>query len=169
MEMYLKAILVIEERGVPVRAKDLATQLGLSRPSVTKAVAALARDGLVSHQPYLDLALTPKGRQLARSVLRRHQVLREFFTRVLGMSPEAADEDACALEHVVSRDLLKAATDFLSFLEQCGKGPQDMVRHFQEVATSTTIPACQECGIERLVAPPLPEVETPLGRQHTRF
>jgi len=169
MEMYLKAILVLEEQQTPVRAKDLATRLGLSRPSVTKAVASLARLGYVAHQPYLHVALTPKGRQVGRDVLRRHQVLRAFLARVLGVGPEAADEDACALEHVVSRETLRRLTDFLAFLGQCPKAPVEALRHFQEVAGRTASPCCLECGLDRLVSPPLPDSETPVARQHTRF
>src|SRR5436190_17929549 len=80
MEMYLKAMLVLDVDGAPVRAKDLASKLGLSRPSVTKAVATLAKSGHVTHEPYHLVALTPTGRQLGREVMRRHQVLRAFLT-----------------------------------------------------------------------------------------
>lgn len=169
MEMYLKAILVLEDRRAPVRAKDLASQLGLSRPSVTKAVATLGRLGYVTHAPYLHLELTPKGRQVARDVRRRHQVLRAFLSRVLGVEAETADEDACALEHVVSRETLKRLTDFLAFLGQCPRAPLEVLRHFQEIASRTDSPCCGECGLERLVAPSLPDPETPVSRQHTRF
>ena len=101
MEMYLKAILVLEVEGEPVRAKDLATRLELSRPSVTKAVATLGKLGYLTHEPYHHVTLTPKGRQLGREVMRRHQILRAFLSSILGVAPEIADEDSCALEHVV--------------------------------------------------------------------
>src|SRR5216117_3234732 len=94
MEIYLKAMLVLDVDGEPVRAKDLAVRLGLSRPSVTKAVASLARLGYLTHEPYHHVALTTKGRQVGREVMRRHQILRAFLTRVLGVAPEIADEDS---------------------------------------------------------------------------
>ncbi|HKA24593.1 MAG TPA: metal-dependent transcriptional regulator, partial [Candidatus Eisenbacteria bacterium] len=130
MEMYLKAMLVLEIDGGPVRAKDLAAKLALSRPSVTKAVATLARSGYLTHEPYHHVALTPKGRQLGREVMRRHQVLRAFLTGVLGVPAGVADEDSCALEHVVSRSTLTRLTDFLAFLGQCPQAPLEVVRHF---------------------------------------
>ena len=169
MEMYLKAMLVLEVDGAPVRAKDLASKLGLSRPSVTKAVATLAKSGYVTHEPYHLVALTARGRQLGREVMRRHQILRAFLTGVLGIPPAIADEDSCALEHVVSRTTLTSLTDFLAFLGQCPQAPLEVVRHFQEVASCKDSPCCTKCGLDKLVAPSLPQPETPLSRQHTRF
>ena len=166
MEMYLKTILVLEGRQERVRAKDVASELSLSRPSVTKALNTLGKLGLITHEPYMHLALTDEGREAAREVLRRHQVLRTFLVQVLDVAPDIADEDACSLEHVVSPQTLRRFTDFLSFLSQCPKGPLDLVRHFQEVATSEGSPCCTHCGLDQLLAPELSEPETPIPRQH---
>jgi DtxR family transcriptional regulator, Mn-dependent transcriptional regulator len=169
MEMYLKAMLVLEVDGQSVRAKDLAAKLAVSRASVTKAVGTLARSGYVTHDPYHHVALTTKGRTLGREVMRRHQILRAFLTRVLDIPAEIADEDSCALEHVVSRTTLTRLTEFLAFLGQCPEAPLEVVRHFQEVAGCKDSPCCTRCGLEKLVAPALPQPETPLSKQHTRF
>jgi hypothetical protein len=80
-----------------------------------------------------------------------------------------ADEDACQIEHVVSRETLKALTDFLAFLGHCPKGPLDMLRHFREVSAKADAPVCAECGLERLANPQLSESQTPVSRQHTRL
>lgn len=169
MEMYLKTVLVLEERNEVVRSKDIAAELDLSRPSVTKAISTLSKLGYLTHQPYMHLALTPKGRQIARSVMKRHQVLRTFLVQVLGVSEEIADEDACSLEHVVSPQTLKRLTDFLSFLSQCPMAPNDVMRHFQEVAGGAQGPSCTQCGLDRLLAPELLQPQTPVPRQHQRF
>ena len=169
MEMYLKALCVLEERVADVRAKDLAAELKLTRPSVTKAISQLARLGYVDHDPYQKLALTVKGRRVARDVIRRHQVLRAFLHRVLGVSAATADADACELEHVVSRETLDRLSDFLSFVGQCPRAPLDLLRHFQEVAARRPGPCCSECGLERLAPPVLPEPEKHVAGQHTRF
>jgi DtxR family Mn-dependent transcriptional regulator len=169
MEMYLKALLVLEERQDVVRAKDLAAELDLSRPSVTRAVATLVKLGHVTHEPYQQLALTSRGRQIARAVLHRHQVLRTFLIEVLGVAAGDADEDACALEHVVSTTTLRRLTDFLSFLHECPRAPRDVVRHFQEIAACRTAPCCNECGLQKLPAPALTEPLVAVARQHSRF
>jgi DtxR family Mn-dependent transcriptional regulator len=169
MEMYLKALCMLEARASDVRAKDLAAELKLTRPSVTKAIAQLARLGYVDHDPYQKLALTAKGRRIARDVIRRHQVLRAFLHGVLGVSATTADTDACELEHVVSRETLDRLSDFLSFIGQCPRAPLDILRHFQEVAGRRPGPCCGECGLERFAPPVLPEPKTHVAGQHTRF
>ena len=169
MEMYLKALLVLEDRLELVRAKDLAAELGLSRPSVTKAVATLVKLGHITHEPYQKLVLTPKGRQVARAVLHRHRVLRTFLIEALGVEAEEADEDACALEHVVSAKTLRRLTDFIAFLHECPRGPRDVMRHFQEIVGSATAPCCSDCGLDRLSAPELSRPESPVSKQHSRF
>jgi DtxR family Mn-dependent transcriptional regulator len=169
MEMYLKAILVLEEREDVVRAKDLADELGLSRPSITKAVHALSKLGYLTHKPYLHLALTPKGRQAARAVLNRHQVIHTFLVQVLGIDTKSADEEACELEHVMSKTTVQRLTDFLAFLGQCPDAPQKIVNHFREVVAGHSSPHCARCGITRLDTPELLDPETPVSGQHSRF
>jgi Mn-dependent DtxR family transcriptional regulator len=149
LEAYLKAILLLEEHGDLVRAKDVASALGLSRPSVSKAAAALAREDYVAHQPYMSLSLTAKGRRAAVEVVRREHVLRDFLKRVLGVNPETAESDAAALEQAVSRETLQALADFLGFLDQCRRGPQDILRHFHELAPGKSPGGCPECSFER--------------------
>jgi Mn-dependent DtxR family transcriptional regulator len=151
-EAYLKAILLLEADGAPVRAKDVASALGLSRPSVSKAAAALAREEYIVHQPYMSLSLTPKGRRMAQEVVRRERVLRDFLKRVLGVKPETAESDAAALEQAVSRETLQALADFLGFLDRCPKGPEDILSHFHELAPEKNPGGCAECGFTRSAA-----------------
>lgn len=169
MEMYLKAVLVLEEREGEVRAKDLARELGLSRPSITKAVNALSKLGYLTHKPYLHLALTSKGRQAARRILRRHQVIHTFLVQVLGIDARAADQEACELEHVISRPTVQRLADFLAFLGQCPDAPQKVVNHFHEITAGGRSPHCSRCGISHLDAPELLEPEKPVSGQHSRF
>lgn len=157
LETLLKTILQLEQRGTPVRAKDVAAALGLTRPTVSKAVAALARDDYLAHQPYLALSLTPKGRRLAEAVLHRQRVLRDFLVRVLGAKPAAAEADAHAVEQVMSRDTLQSLADFLEFLDNCRRCPGDVLRHFHELRSAPENGGCPECGFEGAMTPRIPE------------
>ena len=74
-------------------------------PSVVKSIRELAKSGLVTHEPYQDIALTVKGRRVARSVLGRHELLRSFLLQ-LGVSRRRADRDACAMEHILSSETI---------------------------------------------------------------
>lgn len=169
MEMYLKAVLVLEEREGVVRAKALANELGLSRPSITKAVNTLSKLGYLTHRPYLHLALTPRGRQAARGILKRHQVIHTFLVQVLGIDIRTADQEACEMEHVISKATLQRLTEFLAFLGQCPDAPQKVIDHFHEVVAGRRTPRCARCGITRLATPELLDPQTPVAGQHSRF
>ena len=122
LEDYLEAIYnvaSVEKRMAQVR--DIARSLGVTMPSVVKAIRELMRLGLVTHEPYSGVDLTVKGRRLARSVLCRHVLLRNFLV-ILGVGPRNADRDACMMEHVVSAETLDRIRVFVDAAGKGGKG-----------------------------------------------
>ena len=110
-EDYLEAIVMLSgEACRPVRSVDLAAHLGVSKPSVNKAVSLLREEGLIEQQPYGDIFLTEAGIAYGKAVLERHQTLMSFFVDVLGVDPQVAEQEACAIEHVISEDTFKRWT-----------------------------------------------------------
>ena len=123
MEDYLEAVAMLRSRGKAVRVKEISQALGVKMPSVTAALRKLSEEGLVEHERYGRVKLTPAGDRTARNVFHRHEVLRRFLTDVLDMDPTTAREDACRMEHSVSPATLERFSKFLSFVEAC---PEDM-------------------------------------------
>ena len=117
MEDYLEAILALSAEGGVARARDIAKELGVSRPSVTGALRHLAEHGFVNYRPYELITLTPEGTEVARRVSRRHEVLSRFLRGALGVAPEAAEKDACRIEHGLSRDTVDRLVALVEFLE----------------------------------------------------
>ena len=111
---YLETILTVKTSRGEVRPIDISNEMGVSRASVTKAIGALAADGLVIHQKYGSVDLTEEGLAIAESVLGTHHTLKRFLIDVLGMDSETAEEDACRMEHVISPETLKAFIDYLN-------------------------------------------------------
>jgi DtxR family Mn-dependent transcriptional regulator len=106
MEDYLEAIsFCADDKGV-ARVSDIRNMLGVKTPSVTGAMKLLAAEGYVWHEPYQGIMLTPKGKRVADDVKKRHALMSRFLTEVLGVNPKTADQDACKLEHVVSKETL---------------------------------------------------------------
>ena len=103
-EDYLEAILQLEDDNGQVRSVDVATRLGVTRPSVNKAIANLKSQGMVNQELYGNITLTDKGRKHAKFVVNRHTILKEFLLRVLHVSPEIAENDACRMEHIISEE-----------------------------------------------------------------
>lgn len=105
LEDYLETVYLLISEGKPAQVRDIAKSMDVTMPSVVKAIRELAKLELVTHKPYQDIALTVKGRRLARMVLGRHELLRSFLMQ-LGVSRRMADKDACMMEHILSAETL---------------------------------------------------------------
>ena len=104
LEDYLEMIFILHRKGGEVRVTDIASSLKVSKPSVNRAVGALKEAGLLEHEFYGAIALTPEGETRAAQVLRRHRMIRHFLHHTLGVPEEIAEEDACRMEHVISQE-----------------------------------------------------------------
>ncbi|MDR0594260.1 MAG: metal-dependent transcriptional regulator [Bifidobacteriaceae bacterium] len=111
---YLKVIWSIREwhPDEPVTTSSLATRLQVSPSTVSEAVKRLAERGLVRHDPYASIELTPDGERLALAMVRRHRLLETFLVEQLGFGWDEAHDDAEILEHAAS-DRFVAAIDKL--------------------------------------------------------
>ena len=106
LEDYIEAIFSISEATrTGAGVSDVAKRLDVKMPSVVKAVHELKKLGLAVQEPYSPIALTPKGERLARLVLGRHTLLRDFLQK-LGVGRRTADRDACLMEHILSAETL---------------------------------------------------------------
>lgn len=104
-EDYLEAIVMLGgTTEQPVRSVDIAMKMGVSKASVNKAVNILKEKGLVDQPYYGDITLTESGFEYGQSVLDRHHLLSTFLHKVLGISEEVADAEACLMEHAISDD-----------------------------------------------------------------
>jgi DtxR family Mn-dependent transcriptional regulator len=99
---YLEAIYYMEAEGEPVRSARMADWLGVSRPTVTIALRRMTRDDMVRLNRHKEIELTPRGRQAAAAIVRRHRIMERWLTDALGLDWVTADEEAARLEHAVS-------------------------------------------------------------------
>ena len=115
LEDYLEAVFLLSECRESVRVTDIAAFLEISKPSVHKAMGALAEKGYISHESYKGIALTEKGKEKAVEVLNRHRLLKNFLTVHLGVSEETAEKDACRMEHVISSETAEKLLEYINF------------------------------------------------------
>ncbi len=101
-EDYLEAVGSLCRKSGCAQVSDIATLLGVRKPSVTAAMRQLAALGLIEYRPYAPIHLTEQGQRYADEVISAHGILRRFFTEAAGLSPERADEAACQMEHVLT-------------------------------------------------------------------
>ena len=117
-EMYLETIYTLSQENHSVRSIDVAAALGYSRPSISRAVGLLKKDGYLTMDDDGFLTLTEAGKTVAEKIYERHTVLTAALA-ALGVDEETAAEDACKIEHVISDKSLAAIT---KHLKQYGKG-----------------------------------------------
>lgn len=100
-EDYLEAMLMVKERRGYVRSVDVATQLGVTKPSVSYATKRLRENGYITMDTDGLIGLTDAGMEIASRIYERHKLLTQILID-LGVSEEAAREDACKIEHDLS-------------------------------------------------------------------
>ena len=111
-EDYLESILVLKEcRGV-VHSIDIVNELGYSKPSVSIAMKKLRENGYISMSPDGSITLNESGLAIASRVYDRHKTITRLFT-LLGVSPDAAAEDACKVEHDLSDETFAKIREFV--------------------------------------------------------
>ena len=100
------------ENGL-VRAVDVANELGLSRPSVSRGLSLLKERGYISVELAGDIEFTKEGRALAEKIFKRHQYLTVFFKHIANVPSDIAESDACRVEHVISEHTMNGIIEYL--------------------------------------------------------
>ena len=106
-EMYLETIYVLYQKNRDVRSIDVAEEMGFSKPSVSRGVSILKRDGYLTVDEKGYLELTDSGMDLAMKIYERHTILTKALV-LLGVDEQTAAQDACKMEHVISDKTLEA-------------------------------------------------------------
>jgi DtxR family transcriptional regulator, iron-dependent repressor len=120
-EEYCEAIYELHEDDVEAIQARIADRLNISRPAVSEMIKRMEADGLVSAGRG-TIQLSPKGRQLAERVVRRHRLAERFLTDILGLSWAQAHKEAGKWEHVMSDDVEQAMDRVLGTPTTCPHG-----------------------------------------------
>lgn len=117
-EDYLKYIWSATEwSNEPVKTSRLAKDMGLSPSTVSESVSRLAKEGLVEHEKYHAIRLTPEGSRHALAVVRAHRLIETFLHDRLGYSWDEIHTEADALEHAASARFIDAIDTLLGHPE----------------------------------------------------
>jgi len=120
-ETYIETIdALIMEHGYAA-VTDIAEELGVKSPSVTSMLKKLDALGFVKYTPYRNVVLTQKGRDLAVFLKKRQKSLQAFLT-LLGVDEDVAEEDACAIEHILHAPTLEKLSKFVEFVQTTAQG-----------------------------------------------
>ncbi|MFX1466303.1 MAG: metal-dependent transcriptional regulator [Promethearchaeota archaeon] len=117
-EEYLKTIYQLVQKKGKARVSEIAKKLSIQPASVTEMIQKLYKKGFVLYERYNPITLTLDGEVLAKTVVKRHEVLKEFLQRVLGIDKEIAAKDACKMEHVIHPETMTQLMHFLKFIRR---------------------------------------------------
>ncbi|MCL2521890.1 MAG: metal-dependent transcriptional regulator [Erysipelotrichales bacterium] len=113
-EDYLETIYLLSLANINVRSVDVANSLGVTKPSVAKALKILEEQEYIKKGKYAKIALTEKGKLLAELIQKKHKAIRMLLIEILKVSPEKAEIDACRIEHCLSEETTEKLFDFLN-------------------------------------------------------
>ncbi len=185
IENYVKQIyLTAEKLGEEVVPMGMVAQsLGVVPGTATTMIKAMDRQGLAIYEPRQGVRLSPRGRQLALQILRRHRLIEYFLVDVLQMDWSEIHEEAEQLEHAISERLLERIDRFLgeprfdphgdpiptadgkvvqptlTSLTECSKGERVVIGRVSDQAESF-LNYAQEHGLKPGVALKILSVET---------
>lgn len=142
LEMYIKAVYELEQQGGRARTKAIARKVGVKEPSVTEMLQRLKDKGFVDYEPYYGATLTSKGKRIAEDLMAKHTLLANFL-KIIGAEEEAAEEEACKIEHVVTSETMKKIRQFLKFLEGSPKKPPKWIEHYHHFLKTGEHPECE--------------------------
>lgn len=146
-EDYLETILVLQKENTVARVKDIAEKLGVQSGTVTVSLRTLAEKQLVNYKPYSFITLTEKGKRLAKEVLRRHNVVKDFLQCVLLLDESKAEQNACRMEHAMDKVAVNRLVQFIEYIYQCPRTGEDWISNFNKFYTQNKIAEadCPEC------------------------
>ena len=112
-ENYLETILILSKRLPVVRSVDIATELGFKKSSVSVAMKHLREKNHITVTEAGFIYLTDAGREIAEMIYERHEFITSWLTS-LGVAPDIAAEDACKMEHILSRESFEAIKTYVN-------------------------------------------------------
>lgn len=128
-EDYLETILNLNENEEWIKTKDIANKLGIKSPSVVEMLERLDNKDLVNHQKYKGVKLTKKGKSKAKGIKYRHETIKDFL-KILNVSDEIANEDACVMEHELHQETVNQIRNLIEFVNDNPKFPK-WLKHFE--------------------------------------
>ncbi len=115
LEDYLECVYNRINLNGSVKAIEISKELNVSRASVTEALNKLAQKKYINYGRYEMISITDLGKEKAKEIINKHNVIQSFFENVLGIEKEEAAKTACGIEHVITENILEKLAAFNTF------------------------------------------------------
>lgn len=114
------------------KVTEISNALNVKKASVTGALNALAQKNLIHYEPYSKITMTKEGENFAKKILKKHEILCDFFENVLNLSEEEASENACRMEHVGSEKFFTNFVKFSEYIKNYGIKNPDFIKNYKD-------------------------------------
>lgn len=118
LENYIRVLYDLQTSEKLPRVKHVAKILKVKVPTVVESLKKLENAGILEHEKYGYIRLTPKGIALAERIHKNNRIVYEFATRFLELSSDEAQDLACKLEHISNIRFFTALSVIMDFLNE---------------------------------------------------
>ncbi len=119
VEMYLKAIWYIREKGNEVKVSSIAKLLNVTQPSVVQMLRKLDASNMV-HYTKGNVDLTSEGDRIGKQMIRNTRLLEVMMKDALKI--EIDEEMVCGIEHHMKNIFTDALCTLLKHPRKCPHG-----------------------------------------------
>jgi len=116
IEMYLKAIWHLKERGQGVKISTIAKMLNIREPSVIQMLKKISEQGLIIYNKN-GITLTESGQKIATTMMRNSRLLEIMMENSLKIKID--EEMVCGIEHHVNKQFTDALCTMLNHPRKC--------------------------------------------------
>jgi DtxR family transcriptional regulator, Mn-dependent transcriptional regulator len=121
-EEYIEMIYKLQKRNGMAKTKELSETMHIVPGSITNTIEHLESHGLVSHEPYRGVKLTGEGEKIALDIIRKHRLAERLLTDVLKADWSTVHDDACKLEHALTKNIVALIDEKLGHPKLCPHG-----------------------------------------------
>jgi len=108
MKQYIKQIYLLSDGDDQIPPVLLANALGIGPSSVSRMARKLSHHGVIENKHYGKIYLTEEGKQLGQTLVRQHEVLKQFLEIIGIKEPHILKEleeiefnvSACVIERI---------------------------------------------------------------------
>jgi len=116
IEMYLKAIWHLKERGQGVKISTIAKMLNIREPSVIQMLKKISEQGLIIYNKN-GITLTESGQKIATTMMRNSRLLEVMMENSLKIKID--EEMVCGIEHHMNKQFTDALCTMLNHPRKC--------------------------------------------------
>lgn len=141
IEEYVEVVLNLQTEMQKVHTNNVAEALNVNPASVTEMFQKLNKEGYINYEKYGGVTLTGKGKKIAISTKKKHDILKNFLI-ILGVDEKIADNDACRIEHNVNPETMEKLRKFVEFV-RLEKVCSRWLENYNEFIKNGATPKCK--------------------------